>query len=545
MEKSSIIQGNTDRKEDLISFESYFHIKKSYLLWIIIALAAFLRLYNFSGDSLWTDEIGTCWISGAPSLAETARRTVVTQGQSPFYYILEHLVISVLPVSEWSLRLLSLIAALFSVVLIFKMSYLIFEDNVKALAAALVFAINENLIYYGREARPYSLGLMFALLSMIYFIRITQRNTLRDGLIYTVSTILMCYCHYVFASILIVQNIYLVYEIFHRKNPIPGKISRWITAQVVTGISLLLLFGQIEGMFRNRSNWNWLSILPPEQAVIQFVGIFNPAVLLVLGLCFLIFVFIQHKENLLSNIISDKQGQIVLLGLWLIVPFLFVCIISYMLRISLFDTRYLVMSLLPFSIVLGNLLCVFRTSVLRIAFPGAYLLIYLGLVLIPDCIRTGIFSKRIGHNWKNAIEYVNINYEEGDAVLLRLGEIKENWIAMPENMSAQDYKIVCGYGRSPFEIFYWKGPDKIPVFSLTYSWNEDFYPYYDLIFEKLSGYKRVWLIGVNPPNTNYPISNINRLMTREYHWTEHKKMNFSGVSVDLLGSEPHPERTGD
>lgn len=543
MGKSLIEHQKNDRQEDLISFESYFHIKKSYLLWIVIALAAFLRLYNLSGESLWTDEIGTCWISNAPSLAETARRTVVTQGQSPFYYIMEHLVISVLPVSELSLRLLSLIAALVSVVFIFKLSYLIFEDNVKSLTAALVFAINENLIYYGREARPYSLGLMFALLSMIYFIRITQRNTRRDVLIYTVSTILMCYCHYVFASILIVQNIYLAYEIFYRKNPIPGKISRWITAQVVTGISLLLLFGQIEGMFHNRSNWNWLTILPLEQAILQFVGIFNPATLLILGLCFLIFIFIQQKENLLLNIISDKQDQVVLLWLWLIIPFVFICIISYLLHISLFDTRYLVMSLLPFSIILGDLLCIFRTSVLRIAFPGAYLLIYLGLVLIPDCSRTGTFSKRVGHDWKNAIEHVNRNYEEGDAILLRFGEIKENWIAMPENMPAQDYRIVCEYARSPFEIFYWKGPRKISVFSLTYSWNEDFYPYYDLIFEKLSGYKRVWLIGVNPPNTNYPISNISRLMTREYYWTRHKKMNFSGISLDLLSSEYIPEKS--
>ena len=427
-------------------------------------------------------------------------------------------------------------------VLIFKMSYLIFEDNVKALTAALVFAINENLIYYGREARPYSLGLMLALLSMIYFIRITQRNTRKDALIYTVSTIAMCYCHYVFASILIAQNIYLIYQIFYRKNPIRGKMSHWISTQIVTGISLLLLFGQIEGMFYNRSNWNWLTILPLNQAIMQFAGIFNPITLVILIACFLIFLFIQQNENLLSNIISGKQDQIVLLGLWLIVPFVFICVISYLLHISLFDTRYLVICLLPFSIILGDLLCVFKTSVLRIAFPGAYVLIYLGLVLIPDCIRTGAFSKRVGHDWRSAVEYINNNYEQGDVVLLRLGEIKENWIAQPENMPVQDYKIVCEYARSPFEIFYWKGPKKIPVFSLTYSWNEDFYPYYDLIFEKLSGYKRIWLIGVNPPNTNYPISNISRLLTREFYWTRHKNMNFSGVFVDLLGSEYIPAK---
>lgn len=525
--------------DEAISFESYFRIKKTRLLWIIIAIAAFFRFYGISTESLWTDEIGTCWISNAPTFSELFQRAIVTQGQSPFYYMLEKIIISFLPVSEFSLRCLSFVCSLVCVFLIFKIAIELGNDALAALSSALVMTINQTMIYYAREARPYSLALMFALLSMFYFIKIINRAQRIDFLLYSIFSILMCYSHYVFASLMLAQNTYLAYLHFAKRKNLQEIFWRWISTQALIAVSLVIVFGQIAGILANRAAWNWLRVLNFKDAIWLFVSLFEPKTLVFLMICMGVFMFVD-KENIFESLKTWKKDFFVLMFLWFIAPFAFVCIASYSLGVSLFDSRYLVVSILPFSILLGNFLCVFKSSILRVAFPGAYLLVYIGIVLIPVCAKNGSFSQRVGHDWKSALNYIYANWEEGDAVIMRFGEIKENWLPYPEQMSQKSYSTVVQYASSPFRIFYWKGSPDIPVYSLTYTWEEQFYPYYDFLFSELTKYKRIWILGVDPPNTNYPISNISKLLCRGFYWTKLRGMNFAGVKLNLLSSKYLP-----
>jgi 4-amino-4-deoxy-L-arabinose transferase-like glycosyltransferase len=116
--------------------QEYFGIKPAYCLIIIFAVAIFFRVFNIFHTSLWTDELATYWAATAPTVGESIDRVAGTQGQSPLYFLLERFILDILPANEFSVRLLSLVASLISVFLMYSLGKLIFNDEKKALFAA-------------------------------------------------------------------------------------------------------------------------------------------------------------------------------------------------------------------------------------------------------------------------------------------------------------------------------------------------------------------------------------------------------------------------
>ncbi|HCE44160.1 MAG TPA: hypothetical protein DET40_11475 [Lentisphaeria bacterium] len=514
--------------------QDYFGIKPKYCLVIILLLSIFFRVFNISHTSLWTDELATYWASTAPTIHETIDRVAETQGQSPLYYLLERACLENLPEGEFSVRFLSLAASIISVYLMFLLGKQIFKDEHRALFASLVFAIHDTSVYYALEARPYSLGIMFALLSMIFFIRLFSSRSVVNLLLYTVFSVLTFYSHYVFASILLVQNIYYVYVLLAVKSDCRPSLIKWYSSQLVIALSIPLLLFQLSGMFSNRERWDWLLQLDFLGALALFISMFDPRVTLIFIGCFVVFYFIEKAD--FKSYFKGQTSQLVFLLTWLVVPFLFVFLVSKILHISLFDKRYMVLSMIPFYFLLSFLAHIFKSDVLRVAFPGAYLVIYLGMVSIPNYMTYGHFSYRITHNWRGAITFVNKNYKAGDVILLRSGFVNENWIPSTDN------KIVQDYVKCPFKSYYWKKKKGVPahptIYSLTYTWEKDFYPYYDLIFGKAMKYDRIWVMGVNTPNTNYPLSNITIMLEKEHDYYKIYEASYAGVYLCLLSANP-------
>ncbi len=513
--------------------QEYFGIKPIYCLLIIFAFAVFFRVFNISHTSLWTDELATYWASTAPTVGESVDRVAATQGQSPFYFLLERFILDILPANEFSVRLLSLVASLISVFLMYSLGKLIFNNENKALFASMLFAIHEVSIYYAQEARSYSLGIMFALLAQIYFLKLFKRKSFSDFILYIVFSILTFYSHYIFASILIVQNLYYLYIVITKKTETYPSPFKWYSSQVIIALTIPFLLFQLSGMFSNRVGWDWVKQMNLIEATAFFLSMFNLKILLLTAVCFIIFYTLEPID--FKTLFKDTRCEGFLLISWLIVPFLFVLLVSKTLGISLFDHRYMVMSMIPFYFIIANLVHVFKSDVLRVAFPGAFLVIYLGLVSIPNYMTYGHFSYRIQHNWRGAVSFVNKNYKAGDVILLRSGFVNENWIPTSNN------KIIDDYVKAPFRSFYWKegaGMHKPTIYNLTYTWEKEFYPYYDMIFEKATDSDRIWIMGVNTPNTNYPVSKISSFIEKEFMFYKVYEANYSGVYLCLMSSNP-------
>jgi uncharacterized membrane protein len=513
--------------------QEYFGIKPAYCLIIIFAVAIFFRVFNIFHTSLWTDELATYWAATAPTVGESIDRVAGTQGQSPLYFLLERFILDILPANEFSVRLLSLVASLISVFLMYSLGKLIFNDEKKALFASLLFAIHETSVYYAQEARSYSLGIMFALLGQIYFLKLFKRKSVSDLILYVFFSILTFYSHYIFASILIVQNLYYLYIVLGKKSKTYPSFFKWCSSQVIIAATIPVLLFQLSGMFSNRVGWDWVKQMNFLEAAVFFASMFDLKILAITAICFIIFY--THEKVDFKSALKETDCERFLLLVWLIVPFLFVMLVSRVLGISLFDHRYMVMSMIPFYFIVSYLVHIFKSDVLRVALPGAFIVIYLGFVSIPNYMTYGHFSYRIQHNWRGAVSFVNKNYMTGDVILLRSGFVNENWIPTSEN------KIIQDYVKSPFRSFYWQaraGLQKPTIYNLTYTWEKDFYPYYDMLFGKVTGYDRIWLIGVNTPNTNYPLSKITALLENEFQLHKIYEANYSGVYLCLMSSNP-------
>lgn len=541
--------------------------KKILLVGTIVIAGLFLRIYEKTPSSLWTDEFATYWISSAPSISECIARATPTQGQSPFYFILEWMVLQVFPHTETSLRLLSLIASLISIYLVYEISLLLFEkksaktdseeEKVKffslpAFFTTALFTLDVSQIYYAQEARPYALGIMFALTSQLFFLKLINPKKQPAMMGYIFFSALVCYTHYIFGTILLFQNIWVFLllakakrdETKDREGKVqapPITLKFWCLNQVAIIILLLPLFVHLVPILRNTSQWTWLKTGGFLYACEVFGSLFDFKFIMVYAIVFfLIFTFDQINSKKRKNL-KQQLPLLLFLFIWFWVPPLFAYFATLMLNSSLLDARYMILSLIPFYLLAGFLIDILSIKEIKIFLASFIIFAYIGGVLIPLLKKEGRFCYRIPHDWRQAITVLNEALRPNDVIILRSGFIKENWI--PETNDP----IIIDYVKAPLNSFYYhpavlkQSPGSaINVYNMTFSKETDFYPYYDSIFDVCRELPRVWMIGVNPPNTNYWMKQVPEIM-RNSHEKAFEK-NFSGVYLVLLVKRPEVYR---
>ena len=191
------------------------------LLLLIVALALGLRLYRLETQSLWYDEGFSAYLARMDLSAITAR--TAADIQPPLYYYLLHGWIDLFGDSEGALRGLSVLFGVLSVPLIYALAWQLFRDRWAGLLAALFLAISPLQVWYGQEARMYTLLTFLCLLSSHLLVLIGARarrvaasevaNPWLSGALwaaYTAVTILAIYTHYFAFFILAFQAVYLL-----------------------------------------------------------------------------------------------------------------------------------------------------------------------------------------------------------------------------------------------------------------------------------------------------------------------------------------------
>ncbi|MCE5231531.1 glycosyltransferase family 39 protein [bacterium] len=134
-----------------------------WILALLIALTAALRLFHLEYRSFWTDEFRTLYSIRLPLGELIGER--LSYGHFPTYFILLKYWAAVFGEAEWALRLPSLICVVFAAIYVF----LIARKAWSLPAAAwgtLFFALNGRGIWAAQEARPYGLVILAAAASL-------------------------------------------------------------------------------------------------------------------------------------------------------------------------------------------------------------------------------------------------------------------------------------------------------------------------------------------------------------------------------------------
>src|SRR5438270_11680991 len=165
----------------------------------MVALAAILRLAYLGHKSLWLDEAVSVslarldWKSFGQVLWQR-------EGNMALYYLLLRPFVA-LGESEWEVRLLSSLAGIATVPLIFALGARLFGRRV-GIFSALLFAVNACSVVYSQEARGYSLVVLLVTASTLQFVRAVEESSYWNWGLYSFLAALSIYAHF-FAVLII------------------------------------------------------------------------------------------------------------------------------------------------------------------------------------------------------------------------------------------------------------------------------------------------------------------------------------------------------
>jgi 4-amino-4-deoxy-L-arabinose transferase-like glycosyltransferase len=148
----------------------------------IVVAAGFIYSFHLGTDALGASEAYSAWAAAKPNVGAIVRTPVLHDpGKQVFYYVVLHYYTRIFGLSEISLRSMSVIFSLTTLVLIFAIGCEMFDDNT-ALAAAAMWAFNPLAVVFAHTARMYPLFMTMALAQLFMLWRVRARPGFANGI---------------------------------------------------------------------------------------------------------------------------------------------------------------------------------------------------------------------------------------------------------------------------------------------------------------------------------------------------------------------------
>ncbi len=459
-------------------------------LFLILIVSLFLRVYDLGNAQIWFDEGQSIWISSLNNVHQIIKELVVC-GQQPLHYILLHLWINFFGKSEFSARSLSVIFGVLTILMSCKISKLIFDRNTGALCAFLI-GISTFHIYYSQEARPYMLTLFLSLLSIYFFIRLSENQDIKILAGFIISNTLLIYNHYSGISIILAQNIYVLTQYFFNKN-LKLNIKTWIISQ---GLILTLFVPWIIIIVtyykeKSASLFFWVPPISIDGVIKTFISFSgSESLLLIFAILFLL-----NKKTL-----SLKKNIYYLLFLWLLTPFIILLAISKIF-FPIYHERYVLIALIPFYLLVSkglmNTSSTVRTIILTV-------IIALSLTNL-----TNYYSTPKKYPWKEVVSFIEEQATSQDLIVFNAARSRKYNF---DYYSKRNDLTKIGFPFSPYE-------EELPVEENNIK---------DL--EKLiRDYKVVWIIKSHSYDPNRLIE---KTLNKTFNLRTEK--NYRGIQVMLF-----------
>ncbi|NQT89694.1 MAG: glycosyltransferase family 39 protein [Candidatus Omnitrophica bacterium] len=388
--------------------------KIDWIFFLILALAAALRLYNLGAESIWYDEI-----SVVNRMTRGLSYLLYGGHQGPPHFLVMRLFTGVFGVSAAALRLPSVIFSLLSLALIYKLAFRLFNEKT-ALVSALLFAISPFNIFYSQDASYYSLYLFLALLSVWLFVKILYEDEsgYAGAIGYVIVSILACLTSVLSILIIFVQNIIF----FLRKKTFSR---RWIFLQLVIFLSVVIWFTVMSGAYFTReteffhARTGWIQ-MPDSASLIDTFKTFcyggeryggsdvtvslTPAwIPIALSSILTVFFFIGLLR-------SKDYTKALLLLLWIVVPISVLYVYSVLVR-PLYVIRYLIYCVPAFYITVGIGIADIRNRYLRLG-------MVLAIVLMMAVPLQAYYAQDLKIPWRDIIADINSQSRKGDLVIV-------------------------------------------------------------------------------------------------------------------------------
>ena len=194
-------------------------------LCIIILLGLGLRSYQLTARSLWFDEAFSWRLIQFPVSEMVAR--AATDVHPPLYYLLLKGWAYVFASSLLALRSFSIVMAGLTIWCGYLFTAYALRSRGAGILAALLLAVSGWQIQFAWEARMYTLGTVFLLLSSWFLLRGVRHHRVLDWLGYSLTAAALLYIHYYAIFSIAAQIIFIIgYLIIATRGRI-GEVLQW------------------------------------------------------------------------------------------------------------------------------------------------------------------------------------------------------------------------------------------------------------------------------------------------------------------------------
>ncbi|MDP1800385.1 MAG: glycosyltransferase family 39 protein [Bacteroidota bacterium] len=282
-------------------------INNKYLFFALIIIAnVILKSFFLDATPFWYDEM----ISVKDTQLDFGhiKHEAEWDNNPPFYYYCLWVWHSVIPVSEFNSRFLSVLFVAFAIGLFYLFARKYF-DNKTAIASSIFLTLSNFILFYSQETRAYSLVLLLAVISTIQFFKYINEPKLFNLILLSLISFLIIYTHYLAGLIVFIQ--YLIILFFHKKKYVS-----------FFGIQSLIIIGLIllrftKKQFLNILNFNkkddfWLEPAGFKDLVSGISELFyNPATAVVFMIVLLFFTF-TYFTNKVEDVFRVKLYCLIL-----------------------------------------------------------------------------------------------------------------------------------------------------------------------------------------------------------------------------------------
>jgi mannosyltransferase len=363
------------------------------VLWLIVLLAAVLRLAFLGHKSLWLDEAATFTLSTS-SLHAFAREWWAREANATAYYMLERVWLH-LGHSEWMLRLPSAVFGIVAVPAIYVFTKRVFGSDA-AWIAALLLAVNPAHIEHSRDARAYTMAMCLVLISCGLLLKAVEEGDRRVWVAYVLISALAVYSHVFAALVLGAQAVSLV--------AVPREKLRW-KPLLLAAVGVILLCGPMLIFFALQGRTVTTAWIAPVNAkqVFRLFQFYSGS-----GLKFFLMAALWTAGLWkISRVKQQGEGRwhLALVLSWMVLPVLLAYVVS--LRQSVFAFKYLMVSLPPV-IVLAAMGAMALPRVARWGMVAG--------LAVASCVTIFASYKKPIEDWRGLSAYVEQNFQSGDAI---------------------------------------------------------------------------------------------------------------------------------
>tara|TARA_B100001094_G_C18138915_1_gene776725 strand:- start:110 stop:1678 length:1569 start_codon:yes stop_codon:yes gene_type:complete len=220
-------------------FKHYLSLLKlNQLSLFALCYGLFLRLYCFiANKTIWHDEASIFFSLQSTPFSKLHLPLQGSPGGSYLFNLIEKIMFDFSGFSDYALRLFPFIFSCLSLYLFFVILSRNFNHLICFLGTFL-FAINDNLIFYAADIRPYSLDVLVTTIVLYLFFQITSENQLTSTTFFKLSLIgsVLIFSSFISIFLLFSFGISVLIYFFNQKD------FRFIKHLIITGLIWVIVF---------------------------------------------------------------------------------------------------------------------------------------------------------------------------------------------------------------------------------------------------------------------------------------------------------------